>query len=132
MSEYLILAENISFKNNKLTCINIYDQLTALSLPDVITFDLAVLCGPNWSTGEHKLLIKAVGSNGQEASVGTLDVNIPNENFVYNAYANDLKITLDYSVENITFVVYDNEKEIISRKYSVVPFLVPKEETKNS
>ena len=28
MTEYLVLAENITFKNNKLSCINIYDRLS--------------------------------------------------------------------------------------------------------
>ena len=127
MSEYLILAENISFKNNKLTCINVYDSLSAITMPAEFHFDLAILCGPNWSVGEHKLMIKAIGNNGKEASIGTLTVNIPNEDFVYNAYANDLKIVMDYSVQTLTFVVYDNDQEIITRKYPVVPVLIPKQ-----
>jgi len=130
MAEYLILAENIFFKNNKLSCINIYDRLTTVAMPSEFVFDLAVICGPNWSVGEHKLTINAKGNNGNEAKIGELTVNIPNENFVYNAYANDLKMLLDYSIENITIVVYDNDKEIISRKYPVVSFLVPKKEEK--
>ena len=125
MAEYLVLAENISFKNNRLTCINIYDRLSAIAMPAEFRFDLAIMCGPNWSAGEHNLTVKAVGSNGKEVSIGTLNVNIPNEDFVYNAFANDLKIIMDYSVENLTFVVYDNDKEILSRKYPVVPMLVP-------
>ncbi len=125
MSEYFVLAENISFKNNRLTCINIYDRLSSIAMPAEFKFDLAIMCGPNWSIGEHKLSVKAVGSNGKEVSIGTLDVNIPSEDFVYNAFANDLKIIMDYSVSDLTFVVYDNDKEILSRKYQVVPMLVP-------
>ncbi len=37
---------------------------------------------------------------------------------------------MDYSVENMTITVYDNDNEIISRKYPVVSFLVPKQEEK--
>lgn len=125
MSEYLILAENVIFKNNKLSCINIYDKLSTIAMPAEFRFDLAILCGPNWSVGEHKLLIKAKGSNGKEVSIGELTVNIPNEDFVYNAYANDCKIIVDYSVEYLTIVVYDNGEEILSRKYSVISMLVP-------
>ena len=127
MSEYLILAENIMFKNNRLTCINMYDRLSAIAMPAEFRFDLAVICGPNWSVGEHKLTIKAKGSNGKEIQIGELTVNIPNEDFVYNAYANDLKVLMDYSVESLTFSVYDGEEEIISRKYPVVSMLVPKQ-----
>lgn len=130
MSEYLILAESIFFKNNRLSCINIYDRLTTFAMPSEFRFDLAVICGPNWTPGEHKLTIKAVGNNGKEVQIGELTVNIPNEEFVYNAYANDLKMIMDYSVENMTIVVYDNDNEIISRKYPVVSFLVPKQEEK--
>ena len=126
MSEYLILAENITFKNNKLSCINIYDRFTAIAMPTEFRFDMAIMCGPNWSVGEHKLSVKARGSNGKEISVGELTVNIPKEDFVYNAYANDLKIAMDYSVESLTMLVYDNENEILSRTYPVVSMLVPK------
>ena len=125
MAEYLVLAENVIFKNNRVTCINIYDRLSTVAMPAEFRFDLAIFCGPNWSVGEHKLEIKVKGSNGKEASIGTLTVNIPNEDFVYNAYANDLKVMMDYSVDSLTFVVYDDGKEIITRKYPVVSMLVP-------
>ena len=125
MAEYIVLAENVIFKNNKLTCINIYDRLSAIAMPAEFKFDLAIMCGPNWSVGEHKLTVKAVGNNGKEVIIGALDVNIPNEDFVYNAFANDLKIIMDYSVSDLTIVVYDNDKEILSRKYPVVPMFVP-------
>ena len=125
MAEYLILAENVFIKNNKLSCINIYDRLTTVAMPSEFRFDMAIICGPNWSVGEHKLTIKAKGSNGKEVSVGEITVNIPSEDFVYNAYANDLKLAMDYSVENVTLVVYDNDKEVISRTYPVIPLLVP-------
>ena len=126
MAEYLVLAENVFYKNNKLSCMNIYERLTTVAMPAEFKFDLAFMCGPNWSVGEHKLTVKARGSNGKEISVGELTVNIPNENFVYNAYANDLKIAMDYSVESLTLLVYDNDNEIISRTYPVVSMLVPK------
>lgn len=126
MAEYLVLAENVFYKNNKLSCMNIYERLTTVAMPAEFKFDLAIMCGPNWSVGEHKLTVKARGSNGKEISVGELTVNIPNENFVYNAYANDLKIAMDYSVESLTILVYDNDNEIISRTYPVISMLVPK------
>ena len=125
MAEYLVLAENISFKNNKLTCINIYDRLSTIAMPSEFRFDLAIMCGPNWAVGEHKLTVKAVGSNGKEVYIGELAVKIPNEDFVYNAFANDIKLIMDYSVESLTFVVYDNGKEIIAKKYPVISMLVP-------
>jgi len=125
MAEYLILAENITFKNGKLSCINIYDKFTTVAMPAEFHFDMAIICGPKWSVGEHKLTVKAKSNTGKEVSIGELTVNIPNEDFTYNAYANDLKLIMDYSVESLTFYVYDNGNEIIARKYAVSSMLVP-------
>ena len=125
MSEYLILAETVIYKNDKLTCINIFNQLRTVAMPAEFNFDMAIICGPKWSVGEHKLRVKAVASNGKEIEFGNATVNIPNEDFVYNAYLQNLKIVMDYSVSDLTFYVYDNDNEILSRKYPVIPMLVP-------
>ena len=125
MSEYLVLAETVIFKNEKLTCINIINNFKTVAMPSEFTFDIAFLCGPKWSIGEHKLSIKAVANNGKEVELGTANINIPNEDFVYNAYVNNVKITMDYSVTDLTFFVYDDGKEIYSRKYPVISMLVP-------
>ena len=127
MAEYLILAENVVFKNGKLTCINIYDKLTTVAMPAEFKFDLAIMCGPNWKVGEHKLEVKAKANNGKEIEIGNLTVNIPNKDFVYNAYANDLTVLMDYSVEELTIVVNDNGKKILERNYPVISMLVPQE-----
>ena len=60
MSEYLILAETIIYKNNKLTCINTYDNFKSVAMPAEFNFDMAILCGPKWSVGEHNLRVKAM------------------------------------------------------------------------
>lgn len=127
MSEYLIIAENIIYRNNKLTCINIFDHLSAVALPAEFNFDLAVICGPNWTVGEHKLVVEARTNTNASFVIGEIVVNIPNENFVYNAIRQNLKMVLDYSIKDITFVVKEADKEIISRKYLVKSLLVPRE-----
>ena len=131
MSEYLILAESVIYKNEKLTCINTYNQFKTVAMPAEFTFDAVVLCGPKWSVGEHKISIKVVASNGKEMDLGSATVNIPHEDFVYNAFMNNIKIAMDYSVSDLTFFVYDNDKEVYSRKYPVISMLVPKEEGNN-
>ena len=128
MSEYLILAETVIYKNDKLTCINVYNQFRTVAMPAEFNFDMAILCGPKWSVGEHKLSVKAVANNGKEVNLGEACVNIPNEDFVYNAYLNNIKVTMDYSVSDLTFFVYDDGKEIISRKYPVVSMLIPQKQ----
>ena len=125
MSEYLILAETIIYKNNRLTCINTYDNFRTVAMPAEFNFDMVILCGPKWSVGEHKLSVKAVASNGKEISLGSATVNIPHEDFVYNAFLNNIKIVMDYSVSDLTFYVYDGDKEVYLRKYPVIPMLVP-------
>ena len=125
MSEYLILAENITYKNNKLSCINIYDNFSAVALPAEFVFDLVVICGPNWTAGEHKIAIKAKTNTDVTVDIGEITVNLPNENFVYNAMAQNLRVALDYSIKDLTFIVYDDDKEIIQRKYTVASLLVP-------
>ena len=128
MAEYLILAETVIYKNNKLTCINVYNDFKAVAMPSEFNFDMVILCGPKWSVGEHKLSVKAVASNGKEIELGGATVNIPNEDFVYNAFLNNIRIGMDYSVSDLTFYVYDNGNEVCSRKYPVVSMLVPKKQ----
>lgn len=125
MSEYLILAETIIYKNNRLTCINTYDNFRTVAMPAEFNFDIAILCGPKWSIGEHNLRVKAVASNGKEIDLGTAKVNIPHEDFVYNAFLNNIRLAMDYSVSDLTFYVYDGDKEVYSRKYPVISMLVP-------
>jgi len=125
MSEYLVLAENITYKNNKLSCMNIYDTISTVVLPAEFKFDIAIMCGPDWTAGEHRLAVKAIASNGREVSIGMIDINIPNESFVYNAIARDITMFLDHTVSEMTFVVYDGEKKVISRKYNVTSMFIP-------
>ncbi|MDD3593691.1 MAG: hypothetical protein PHX18_03585 [Candidatus Gastranaerophilales bacterium] len=132
MSEYLIIAENITYKNNKLSCINIFDNFSAVALPAEFVFDLVVICGPNWAPGEKKLTIKAKTNTDVMIDVGEITVNIPNEDFVYNAMAQNLRITVDYSIKDLTFLVYEGEQEILSRKYTINSLLVPAQEQANS
>ena len=128
MSEYLILAETVIYKNDKLTCINVYNNFKTVAMPAEFTFDMVILCGPKWSIGEHKISVKAVASNGKELDLGAATVNIPHEDFVYNAFLNNIRIGMDYSVTDITFHVYDNNQEICSRKYPVISMLVPQKQ----
>ena len=127
MAEYLLIAENITYKQHKLSCINIYDRISVIAMPSEFLFDLVAICGPNWPTGEHKLEIKARINTNEEVSVGELKVNIQNENYVYNAIANNLRLILDQSITNVTFIIYDNGNELFSRKYAVEAMFIPQQ-----
>jgi len=126
MSGYLELAETAIHKNGKTTIINIYNELSAIAMPAEFRFDMAVMCGPKWTVGDHKLTIKVkANDNGDEKQLVETTIKIPHEQFVYHAVANDIKFTMDYSVQYLTFTVLDNDEEVISRVYPVRAMLVP-------
>lgn len=124
-NQYLIVAESILYKNNKLTCINMYDQFMAVSLPAEFVFDLALLCGPGWPVGEYDVSI-AIKSNATNETneLGTIKVSIPHENFTYNSIANNLKIKLGENIKDITFCATKNGELLIERTYPVSSLLV--------
>ncbi|MDD3014128.1 MAG: hypothetical protein PHC34_10535 [Candidatus Gastranaerophilales bacterium] len=127
-NQYLVIAENITYKYNKLSCINIYDQFITFSLPADSFFDLAVMCGPGWEPGEYDLKIKVQVNNNEPDELGSVKTNIPHDNFVYNAIAPNLKIVLPEGAQTVSFHVYKNEELILTRTYPINTLLVPKTE----
>jgi hypothetical protein len=127
-NQYLIIAENITYKNNKLSCINIFDHFVAIKLPAEFVFDLVVICGPGWEKGEHKVSIKTRTNESEQIDIGDITVQIPHENFIYNALAQNLKITLGPGVKNITFVVSKDNNPLIERTYNINTLLVQQQQ----
>ena len=126
MSGYLELAETVIHKNGKTTIMNIYNELTAIAMPAEFRFDMAIMCGPKWSAGEHKLKIKVkANEDGEEKQLVETIIKIPHEHFVYHAVASDVKFTMNYDVQYLTFTVFDNDEEVVSRFYPVRAMLVP-------
>jgi len=117
--QYLILAEQITFRNNKLTMINVWDHFTALSLPSKFNFDLVFACGPNWEPGEHELNFKVKSQTSEEFELGKIKVNLQSEKSVFNAMASNLNFMIEKNAGNLTFVVERNGEEIFSREYPV-------------
>lgn len=127
-NQYLIIAENITYKYNKLSCINIYDQFMTFGLPAESFFDLAVMCGPGWEPGEYDLKINVQINNESPVELGSVKTNIPHNNFVYNAIAPNLKIVLPQDAENVSFQVYKNDELVITRTYPINTLFVPQAE----
>lgn len=117
-NQYLIVAENIIYKNNKLTCINIYDKFTGITIPAEFIFDLAIICGPNWEPGTYKLTVE-VEINNVKSSLGSIDVKIPHKRFTYNAIANNIKLSINNEVEQIRFRIYQEQEVLIERDYPI-------------
>ena len=126
MAGYLELAEAAIHKEGKTYILNIYSELFAVAMPAEFRFDMAVMCGPKWTAGDHKLTIKVkANENGEEIQLVETTIKIPNEHFVYHAVANDVKFTMNYDVRYLTFTVFDNDEEVISRVYPVRAMLYP-------
>lgn len=127
-SQYLILAENITFKNNKLTCINIIDRFVTVVLPAESHFDLVALCGPGWKEGEYKITIKVQLDDGDIHEVGANTIKIPNEDFVYNAIAPNMKIALREKNQYVKFYIYRDEELVMQRNYRIAAMFTPQQE----
>jgi len=118
-NQYLLIAENIIYRNTKLTCINIFDHFVAVKLPAEFTFDMVVICGPGWDAGKHEITMNAVTDGEEQVEIGKIEFEIPNENFVYNAIAHNLKLGISDEVKDITFIVNEGDEEILRRTYSI-------------
>lgn len=128
-SQYLIIAENIVYKNGKLSCLNIYDQFTAIQLPAEFIFDMAVVCGAGWAEGNYNVRVEAKPGDNETLKLGDIAVEIVHENFVYNAVAQNLKLSLGEDVKNISFVIYKNDEIILERNYPVAALIKSKQPT---
>jgi len=128
-SQYLILAENIVYKNNKLTCINVMDQFLVLKLPADSYFDLVAICGPGWEAGEYNVAIKVQLDDEEIYELGASKINVPHKDFVYNALAQGMKIVVNENTKYVTFYVYKNEELVIKRPYKVAAMFLPQETT---
>jgi hypothetical protein len=126
-TQYMLLAENITYKNNKLSCINVIDQFFVMKLPAEAYFDLVAICGPDWEPGEYELSIKVQADEGELFELGNTKINIPNKDFVYNALAPDMKVRIDEGTKYIRFYVYRNNELILQRNYKVASLLVQQE-----
>lgn len=126
-SQYLILAENITYKNNKLSCINIIDQFLVMQLPSEAYFDLVAICGPGWEEGDHNITIKVQTNDNEIHELGKTEVKISSPDFVYNALAPNMKVVLQEDTKYVRFYVYRNDELAIQRNYKVAPLFVPQE-----
>ncbi len=126
-NQYLILAENITYKNNKLSCINIIDQFLVMQLPSEAHFDMVAICGPGWQEGDYNITIKVQTDDNEIHELGKAEVKIPGEDFVYNAFAPNMKVTLQEETKYVKFYIYKNDELINQRNYKVAPLFIPQE-----
>lgn len=116
---YLIIAEQISYRNNKLSAVNIWDQFIALQLPAKFNFDLAFICGPGWQAGKYNLTFKVKSQVNEPIELGSIMIDMINEKSVFNATASGLNFMIQDNTGEITFIVERNGDVIFERDYPV-------------
>ncbi|MDD3149883.1 MAG: hypothetical protein PHV68_03535 [Candidatus Gastranaerophilales bacterium] len=131
INQYLMVAENITFKNGKLSCINIFDSFTAISLPAEFNFDIVAICGPGWEKGDYDLKIMAKTDNSNPGIIGQVRAEIMNDSFVYNAIAPNIRFEVGNNVKNIDILVYRDDIIAISRSYKVTSLLLQNVQSTN-
>lgn len=127
-THYLIVAENIIYKNGKLSCINIYDKFTGITCPSEFIFDLVVVCGPKWEPGTYNIRIEVEVLN-DKTTLGQVKVKIPQRAFTYNAIANNIKLAINNNIKKVTFNIYQEEELIIQRDYPITFMYNPVSDT---
>jgi hypothetical protein len=80
--QYLLIGEQFSYKNNRLTMINIWDQFTAIHSPAKFNFDMVFICGTGWPQGEYDLTFNVRSSVNEIFELGTVKANIINSKSV--------------------------------------------------
>jgi hypothetical protein len=115
----LIIAEQVSFRNDRLSILNVWHQFTALHLPAKFNFDLLFMCGPGWQAGEYNLTFKVKSEINEPVEIGSIKINIANEKSVFNAIASNLNFAVEKDSGDITFIVERDGEEIFEREYSV-------------
>ena len=118
--QYLLIAEQISFRNNRLSAINIWDNFSTFSLPCKFVFDMACICGPTWKSGEYDLKFKAIAKDPEPIAIGGLKAVIKNESSVFNALAPEISLVIEKKIPSINFVVEVNDQEILSRNVPII------------
>lgn len=117
--QYLVVADQITFRNNKLCILNVMDQFMALQLPSKFNFDLVFVCGPDWEPGDYELSFKVRSSEMEDFVLGSINVTISDRKSVFNAIASNLNFIIGDNTGNVTFIVERDEEEIFSREYPV-------------
>ncbi|MEI7474347.1 MAG: hypothetical protein WCK67_06165 [bacterium] len=117
--QFLLVAEQITFRNNKLTAVNVWDSFTAIALPTKFNFDFAFICGPQWEPGEYDLNFKIKGQSEDVIDLGTIKANIATDKSVFNAIAQNLNFAIERSTSSLTFLVERNGELIFEREYPV-------------
>ncbi len=115
-----MLAEKIFDNDGKMSATNIFNHFNAEVLPANFNFDLAFICGPGWPKGSYDISFKIKLPSSKIIELGVININIPDDKFVYNALANNLNFKINENTEYITFIVERNGKIIYFRDYYVI------------
>ncbi|MCK7484435.1 MAG: hypothetical protein MZU97_01930 [Bacillus subtilis] len=106
------MAEQIIFRNNRLSVINVWDQFVAIHSPAKFNFDMAFICGPGWQPGEYELKFKVKSNSSEIHELGAVKAVIANDKAVFNAIAPNINLIITEDSGNVSFVIERNDEVI--------------------
>jgi hypothetical protein len=111
-SQYLILAREINKNEHGIfSFLDVCLHLAVNELPAKGKFDMAVICGPGWEPGVHRIHIATKLNDQEPKKIGYADVEIVDNTHIYTAAVKNLGLFIDND-KGFSFQVYRESGEI--------------------
>lgn len=106
-SQYLILAKEVNRNEYGIfSFIEVCQHLAVNELPAKGNFDMAIICGPGWNKGKHRIHIATKANNTTPAKkIGYADVEILDDKHIFTAVVKNLGLIVDND-QGFSFEVY--------------------------
>jgi hypothetical protein len=111
-SQYLVLAREINRNEHGIfSFIDVCQHLAVNELPAKGKFDMAIICGPGWEPGKHRIHIATKISEKEARKIGFADVEIVDSTHIYTAVVKNLGLIIDND-KGFAFQVYKESHDI--------------------
>lgn len=126
-SQYLLLAKEVKRTEQGIfSFIDVCQHLAVNELPAKGRFDMAVICGPGWTQGKHRIHIATKIADQEPKKIGYADVDIIDNTHIYTAVVKNLGLIIDND-KGFSFQVYResiNLQDIETTKNNIVGELI--------
>lgn len=110
--QYLVLAREINRNENGIfSFLDVCQHLAVNELPAKGRFDMAILCGPGWEAGQHRIHIATKLGEDEPNKIGYANVEIIDDAHIYTAVVKNLGLIVD-SDKGFVFQVYHETGEL--------------------
>ncbi len=111
-SQYLILAREVVRNDHGIfSFMDVCQHLAVNELPAKGKFDLAIICGPGWESGKHRIHIATQIPEKESKKIGFADVEIVDNTHIYTAVVKNLGLIIDND-KGFSFQVYKESFDI--------------------